>query len=157
MRVGGSQDEDNMWGRLFEGFQEGVGALPGDHVHLVDYVDLIAQNVGGVVDPLLEVVHIVDAAVASLVDLYDIEGVALIDREAGVAFIAGLAADRALAVDRLGQDTGCAGLAATARAAEQVGMRDPAAFNGIEEGLYYMFLAGYFAECLWTPFTIEDL
>jgi hypothetical protein len=115
-------------------------------MHFVDYIDLIAKYIRGIVDPLLKIVHIVDAAVAGLVDLDDIESIALIYGKARVAFIAGLALYRPLAVDCLGQYAGCAGLAAAARAAKEIGMRDPAAFDGIEEGLYYVFLAGYFAE-----------
>ena len=61
------------------------------------------------------------------------------------------------AIDGLGQYAGGAGLAAAARAAEQVGMGDAAALNGIAQCLDDVLLAGYFIECLGAPFAVKNL
>lgn len=143
--------------RFFQRFEEGVGAFPGYHVDFVNYVDLVAEYIGRIVYPLLKVIHVINAAIAGFVYLDDIQGAALVNRGAGIAGIAWLSFNRALAIDRLGQDAGCAGFTAAAGTAEQVGVGNPVAFNCIAECLDYMFLAGYFVECLWTPFTIKNL
>jgi len=120
-------------------------------------VDLVPEYIGSIVHPLLKVIHVINAAIAGFVYLDDIQGAALVNSGAGIAGIARLSFNRALAIDRFGKDAGSAGFAAAARAAEQVGMGNPAAFNCVAECLDYMFLAGYFVECLWTPFTIKNL
>jgi len=112
-------------------------------VNLIDDIDLVAQEVGGVIDALFELIHIVDAAVAGLVNLDNIEGAALIYGCAGVAFIAGFSINGGLAVDRLGKDAGCRGLAAAAWPAEEVGMSDAVASDGIAQGLDDVLLPHY--------------
>jgi hypothetical protein len=126
-------------------------------VDFIDYVDLVTEYIRRIVHPLLKVIHVIYAAVAGFVYLNDIQCAALVNSGAGIAGIARLSFNRALAIDRFGQDAGSAGFTAAAGSAEQVGMGNPAAFNCIAESLDYMFLAGYFVECLWTPFTIKNL
>jgi len=90
-----------------------------------------------------ELIHIVDAAVAGLVNLDNIEGAALIYDCAGITFIAGLSINGGLAVDRLGKDAGGRGLATAAWPAEEVGMSDAVAPDGIAQGLDDVFLPHY--------------
>jgi hypothetical protein len=126
-------------------------------MHFIDYVDLVSEDIGRVVHPLLQVIHVIYPAIAGLVDLDYIQRTTPVDGNTRFAGVAGLTFDRALAIDSFGQDTGGAGLSAAARAAEQIGVGNPSALNCVKESLGYMFLAGYFAECLGTPFTIKNL
>ena len=41
VRIGGSQDENDVRGRLLQRLEEGIGALPRYHVHLIDDIDLV--------------------------------------------------------------------------------------------------------------------
>ena len=41
LRIGGGQDEFDVFGRLFEGLQHRVEGMPGEHVYLVDHIDLV--------------------------------------------------------------------------------------------------------------------
>ena len=155
--IGSGQDEYYVRRRLLQRFEEGVGALARYHMHFIDYIDFVTEDVGSVVHPLLQVIHIVDAAVAGFVYLDDVQRAAPVDGNARFAGVAGLTFDRAPAVDSFGQYAGGAGLAAAPRAAEQVSVGNPSAFDCVKESLGYVFLAGYFAECLGTPFTIKNL
>ena len=157
MGVCGRQDENDVRRRLFKCFEEGIGALTCNHMDFVDYVDFVAEDIGRVIYPLLEIVHVIDAAVAGLVYLNDIQSAASVDGRARFAAVAGFTFDGILAVYRFGQDARRACFAAAARAAEQIGVGNPITLNCIAEGLDYVFLAGYFAECLGTPFTVKNL
>ena len=56
-------------GRLLDQLEQGVEALRGDHVRLVDDVDLVAAADRCEERPLAQVAGVVDAAVAGRVDL----------------------------------------------------------------------------------------
>jgi len=126
-------------------------------MHFVYYVDLVTQQVGGIVHPFLEFVHVVDAPVARLVDFNDIERYAFADGEAGLTPVAGLPLNGAPAVDRFSQYAGGAGLTAAARTAEKVGVRNPAAFYCVAESLDYVLLTCHLGKRLGPPFTVENL
>ena len=70
--LGGGQDEDDMTGGLLQGFEQGVGGGRGQHVDLVDDVDLppARRPQGGVGD---ELPHGVDTVVGGGVQLVDVE------------------------------------------------------------------------------------
>jgi len=157
MRIGSSENENHVWRRLFQRFKEGVGALARYHMHFVDYIDFITQDIRRIVDPLLKVIHIIDTAIAGFVYLDNIQCAAPINSSAGFTGIARFSFNRVFAIDCFSEDACGACLAAAARSAEQVSMGNPIVFNGIKECLCYMFLAGYFVECLGTPFTIKNL
>ena len=157
MRLGGCQDEDGMWRRLFQRFEEGIGSLLGDHVDFIDDVDLVARLVGSEVNFFPQLADFIDTAVAGGIHLDDIQGAALIDGTAHLAFIAGLALYRLQAVDRLGQDAPGAGLAGASGTAEEIGMGDVPAVDGIAQCLGNMLLTDYFRKGLGTPFAIKNL
>ena len=79
---------------------------------------------------------LLDAASSSTTSRID----AVVDAAAGGALIAGIAVDRVLAVDRLGQDLGAGGLAGAARADEQVGMGQPSGLDLLFQRLGNMLL-----------------
>ena len=95
-----------------------------EHVHLVDHVDLEAALDRTVRDRLHELAHLVDLGMRRAVDLEDVERDPVGDLAARGADVAGLRRRPALAVERLGEDPGGRGLADTARAREEKGMRD---------------------------------
>ena len=119
-----SQDEERMMGRLLQGLQEGVESGGRQHVHLVDDKHLIfsdGRRDAHLVDQRANIIHRV---VARRVQLMDVIGALLIERTARLASVASLALRRRVqAVDRLGEDTGTRGLSHTARATEQIGVR----------------------------------
>src|SRR3712207_7728621 len=105
---------------------QGVEALRGDHVRLVDDVDLEAAVHRREEGPLAQVAGVVDATVAGRVDLDDVERTGAVGRQghAGAAGAARRGRRPLLAVQRPGEDARRGGIAAPARTAEQVGVVD---------------------------------
>ena len=69
VRLGGGEDEDGVRRRLLERLEEGVPGLLGQHVGLVEDVDLPAAAGRRVGDPLAQVADVVDRAVGGGVHL----------------------------------------------------------------------------------------
>ena len=96
---GGGEDELDVRRRLFQRLQQAVEGLRGQHVHLVDDVDLVAGRDGRVAHPLDDLANVVDAGVRGGVHLDHVDMPALHDR---LAMLAGHGkVDRRL-VDRFG-------------------------------------------------------
>ena len=72
-RLGGGEDELEVWRRLLDQLEEGVEALPRHHVRLVDDVDLEPAGDRRVERPLAQVPGVVHAAVRGGVDLDHIQ------------------------------------------------------------------------------------
>ena len=132
LRIGGGEHEHHVWRRLLERLQQRRLGRPGQHVHLVEDVDLVAagRGVRGALDQLADVL---DAVVAGGVELVDVEARAGVDRQAGWTHATGLAVGRRLAVEHLGQDAGRGRLARPPRPTEQIGVADPVLPNGVAE------------------------
>src|SRR5205823_5011544 len=117
-RFGGREDEYHARRRLFENLEERIPGLSCEHVRFVDDIDLRA-GVGArrVHRALAQVARVIDAAVGSGVELYDVEiGGTSPNAAAGVAHTAGFAAGRPLlAIQRHREDTGRRGLPDAAR------------------------------------------
>ena len=60
--LGGGEDELQVLGRLFDQLEQGVEALLGDHVSLVDDVDLVTTAHRGEEGPLSQIAGIVYTA-----------------------------------------------------------------------------------------------
>jgi hypothetical protein len=60
--------------RLLQCLQQGVEGLGGDHVNLVDYVDLVLALHRGIGHVFAQLTDIVDAVVGGAVDLYKRQG-----------------------------------------------------------------------------------
>jgi hypothetical protein len=133
--LGRREHEHQVRRRLLDQLEEGVGRVDRELVRLVDDVDLVAARGGGVHRLLAQLAGIVDAAVARGVHLDDVEGTGAVGREvlAAGALAAGLGGGSLLAVERAGQDPGRRGLAAPARAGEQVGVVRPPGVDGAAE------------------------
>ncbi len=125
----GGHHEDDVRGRLFEGFEQGIEGGIGDLVRFIEQNDFEAVAGGAVAGGVAQLANLVDAAVGGGVDFEHIDGVAGANFETGVANEAGLgggpfrAADLVPAVERRGQDAGDGGLADAAMAAEDVAVR----------------------------------
>ena len=128
VRLGRREDELHVRRRLLDHLQQRVERRRGDHVRLVDHVDLEPRRHRREERPLAQVAGVVDQAVRGRVDLDDVERARTHrrQRDAGVALAARRRGRALLAVERTGEDAGARGLAAAARAAEQVGVVDPA-------------------------------
>ena len=87
----------------------------------------------------------------------DVGRVARGDLQAGDALVARLAVARVGAVDRLRQQARGAGLAGAARAAEEVGVRQPSLAHGVEQRADDRLLADEVGEGLRAPFAVERL
>ena len=69
VRLGGGEDEDEELRRLLDHLEQGVEALRGHHVGLVDDVDLVAAVDRGEEGAFAQVARVLDTAVAGRVDL----------------------------------------------------------------------------------------
>ena len=145
LRVGGRQHEHHVRRRLLERLQErGLGLLR-QHVHLVEDVHLVAA--GRAERCLLdEVADRVDTVVAGRVELVDVVAGPSLDRQARLALAAGLAVDRPLAVEHLGQDARRRGLARPAWAREQVRLTLALVDHRVPQGLHDVVLTTHLAE-----------
>ena len=92
LRVGGAHDEDHVLGRLLERLEQRVERRRGEHVDLVDDVDLVATHRGRVVDAGDDLLaHVVHAGAGGRVELYDVRVLAGGDE---LALIAGAVGQR---------------------------------------------------------------
>ena len=134
--LGGGEDELQVRRRLLDELEQRVEALRRHHVRLVDDVDLVAAADRGEEGAFAQVTGIVDAAVAGGVDLDDVEAARAAAGEvaAALALAARLGDRRLLAVERAGEDAGAGGLAASARAREQVGVVHPVGRQRVTQG-----------------------
>ena len=122
-RLGGAEDELDVLGRLFEGFEQGVEGLGSEHVDFVDDVDLEAARLGRTP------VFCRNSRMSSMPGLLapSISRTSMSSPRAMLRqmshWLQGTV--RALfAVERLGQDAGGGGLADATGAGEQVGVAD---------------------------------
>ena len=76
----GSHHEDDVVGRLLEGFEQGVEGRVGDLVGFVEDVDLVLVAGGTVAGGVAKLTDLVDATVGGGVDLDDVDGVAGAER-----------------------------------------------------------------------------
>jgi hypothetical protein len=99
LRVGGRQQELDVRRRLFEGFQQRIETVPGQHVHLVDEVYLVARAGGRVLNIIQQLARILDPGARGGIDFDQVDETALVDLKAGTALATGLGTDAALAVE----------------------------------------------------------
>ena len=127
--LGRREDEPQVRWRLLDQLEQGVEALRGDHVGLVDDVDLVATADRCEERLLPQLAGVIDAAVRGGVDLDHVDRARAVagQLDAAVALAARVGHRRLVAVERPGQDPRRGGLAAPAGAGEEVGVVDPVA------------------------------
>ena len=150
----GGQDEHHVGGRLLQRLEKGVEGRHGQHVHLVDDVDLVFRGERGQGHVGLELPDLVDAVVGGAVDLDHVQALPSRNGLAAAAAAARLPGLRRKAVQRLGQNTGHGGLAAAPRSREQVGVPHPRSRQGSSQDFDCRRLAGYLRKPLRTISTI---
>ena len=115
-------------------------ASRGQHVDLVDDVDLVAAGGGGEFHVLAEFPDLVDPPVGGAVDLADVDRVSVRDFTAMDALVAGGRRRPLFAVDRLREDPGDRGLPDPARPAEEKGVGDALAGDRVLQRPDHMLL-----------------
>ena len=157
LRVGGREQELHMRRRLLQGLQQGVEAVVGEHVHLVDQIDLVACTGRGIGDVVQKLAGLIDLGARGGIHLDEIHESTAVDLSTGRADTAGTRAHALLAVQRLGEDTGKRGLADTAGAGKEVGMMELVAIERVGECADHMRLSDQIIEALGAPFAGEHL
>ena len=156
LRVGGAHDEHNVLGRLLEGLEQGVEGRRGQHVDLVDDVDLAASKRGRVVHAgenlLADVVH---AGAGCRVELGHVRVLSGGDETALVAGAVRKLAGAFLAHEGLGEQARHGSLARAARAAEEVGVAGTALDDGALERLHDVLLTNYLLKRLRAVLCVE--
>ena len=118
-------------------------------MHLVDDVDAVFADLGRDADHVGEVADIVHRVVGSRVELMDTVGAALGEGQAGLALAAGLhVRSRVETVDGLCEDPGGSGLAHSAGTAEEIGMGELSAHDGVLQGPRDILLADKRLKCV---------
>ncbi len=157
LHFGGGEDEDQVGRRLLDDLEQRVEGLPRQAVDLVDHHHLVAVPGRAVLEALGQLAHLLHLGVGGGVHLDDVEVGALGDLAAGQALVAGVGGGTLLAVERLGQDAGDAGLAHAADAREEVRLGDPPLGEGVAERGDDRLLSDDAGEILGSPLAGEDL
>ena len=156
LRVGSAHDKDHVLRGLFKRLEQRIERRRGQHVNLVDDIDLVAAaywRIAHAIDDFLaDVVH---AGVACCVQLIDIR---MLTRSNEAAVLAGAIRKMArtlLAQKRLCQQARHGGLACAARSAEQVRMARAPLKHGTTQRSHHMFLADNVVKRLGAILSIE--
>ncbi len=157
MGLRSGKDEHHPPRRLLQGLQEGVEGLIGQHMNLIDNVDLVAGLGRDEVDLFAELPYLIDPPVARPVNLHHIQRDSTPYPSAGRALIARFAPLRIFAVHRPSEDAGHGGLPRPPRPGKQIGMRQSFPGDGILQGFDSVFLADDFGETLGSAAAIERL
>ena len=155
LRLGRREDEFHMRRRLLQCLEKGIERSSGEHVDLIDEVDFKFPAGWGVGRAFAEIADIFHAIVAGAVDFDDIQAAALGDLQTGIAFPARLGRDAFLAIEGLREDAGGGGLADSARADKEVGLREALRGHGILQGARDVVLPDHLGEGLRTVFAGE--
>jgi hypothetical protein len=157
VRLGGSEDELDVFRWFFDDLQQGVEPRGRDHVGLVNDEDFVAVPHGSIGGALAQVPRIIHTAMAGGVDLDDIQGAGPAARKlnaAGTGAAGGVR--RALgAVQATRKDAGRCGFATAPGAGKKVGMVDPVFPQSRHERLGDMFLPDNVSKGVWTVSAVQ--
>ena len=150
--IGGGQQELDVGRRLFQGLQQGVETVAGEHVHFVDEVDLEAPAGGCVLHVIQQLAGVLDLGPTGRIDLDQVDETSLVDFPTGRTHTAGLRADTRFAVQTFGQNPRNGGLADPAGAGEQISVVQAIVIQRIDQCLQHVGLTDHFTEQARTPF-----
>ncbi len=141
--LGGGEDEAQVRRRLLDQLEQGVEALRGHHVGLIDDVDLVLALHRREERLLAQVAGVVDAAVGGRVDLDHVDraGAVACQVAAAVALTARIRDRGLLAVESTREDPRGGGLATAAWAGEEVGVVDPVVGEGGSQRCRHVLLS----------------
>ena len=151
LRIGRCQQKLDMRRGFFQGFEEGIEAVRGQHVHLVDDIDLVASLGGGIQHVVQQLAGVLDLGAGGGIDLDQIRKAALVQFAAHQALTAGLDTLAVFAVHGLGQNAGDGGLADTASAGKQIGVMQPVEFQRVRQCADNVVLTDDLAELAGSP------
>ena len=157
LRLGGGEDELDVLGRFFERLEQRVERRRGQHVDLVDDVDLILPVRGGVPHVVSQFADLLDAVVARAVDLQHVEAGAGGNLPARVADAAGFDRRGLDAAEGLGKDARGGRFAGAARPDEQVGVGEAVLRDGVLERAGDVLLPHHVVKRLRTVLARENL
>ena len=140
---------------LLDGLQEGIECALGEHVDLIDDIDLELGPRRHEVDFAKDRPDVIDTVVGSGVHLNDIEDGTVEDALACGAFVAGIAVYRVFAVDCSRKDLGDRGLARSVLSAEKICMREPSADDCLTERSHRSFLSDDVIKCKRSELPVE--
>ena len=129
------KNEDGIGGWFLQSFQEGIEGLLGEHMYLVDDVHTVFTDLGRDADLVHQCLDVLHTVVGGGIQFVDTVGTTLREGFAGLALAARLHICRRIrAVDGLCKNPRRCCLAYSSRAAEQIGVSQLPAYNGILEG-----------------------
>ncbi len=126
-------------------------------MYFVNDVHFVVAAAAEQVHVLAQVADVVYTGIRGGVDLDDIGRASTGDFLARDTFVAWLAIVGILTVDGFGQQPGDAGFPRSARATEEIGMRQPPVTHGVEQRADDLFLTDELSEGLRSPFAIKGL
>ena len=141
MLLRGGQDKNGVFWRFFQGLQKSIEGRLGEHMDLINNINLVLACLRGNAYLIYQTSDIVHRVVGSRIKFKNIEGKILI-----FPF-------RPILVDLFGQNTGTGGFAHTSWTAEQQGLGQMVVLDGIEQGIGNGRLAHNILECLGSIFS----
>ena len=144
-----------MLGRFLHRFEQRVERRGGEHVHLVDDVDLVLADRRQIGYLVAQVADVVNAVVRRGIHLDDVHDGAGVNALTNFTLAAGVGAGGVQTVNRLGKDLGAGRLAGAAGAGEQIRMADAPGRNLVLQGRDDGRLANHVRKALGTPFSIQ--
>ena len=128
-------------GRFFEGFEEGIEGLVGQHVDFVDDVDFEFSSGGGVGDSLAQLFDAVDPAVGGTIDFEHVEAAPLFNLLTDIVVGVEIGFGAVGAVESFGEDAGGGGFANATGTNKEKSVREPTFGDGVGESAHDMFLS----------------
>ena len=152
----GCQNENHVRGRFFQGFQQRIERSYGEHMHLVDDVNLIfslCRGVGHLIHNFPDVVHTV---VGCRVDFNHVHAGARCDGAAASALPTGRAVHRMLTVDGFRKNFRYGCLSCPSCSAEQIGVTDSFSRYLVLQCRNNVVLSLYVLKTLRAKFTVKS-
>ena len=156
-RIGGGEQKFDVRRWFFQGLQQGVERMVGEHVHFVDQIDLVARMARCVLDVVQQFAGLVDLGARGRIDFDQIDHAPLIDFKAGAAHTARPTRYALFTVERLGQHPRQRSLAHPARAGEEIGVMQAATVQRVDQGLEHVRLPDHFGKVARPPLACKDL
>ena len=157
LRVRRGKHELHMLRRLLQRLEQRVEGCRREHVDFVNDVDLEARAGRGVFAGLAQLANLLHAVIAGAVDLEHVQRAPFGDFLAARVAVVEVRFGAAAAIEAFGEDAGDGGLAGAARAAKQVGVRNPLLLDRAGQRLRDVFLPHHVPEELRAIFASDDL
>ena len=154
VKLGGSEDEQNVLRRLLKCFEQRIERTDGQHVYLVDDEHALADLCRRVARLIAQVADVVHAVVGRRVNLGHVQHRAVQNAAARRTLVARIAVHRMLAVDRAREDLRTGGLTGAARACKQICMAQTSGLQLRAQRVRDMLLPDHIRKRLRPPFAV---